>query len=288
MEDLAMSVESNVNFIPELNDQFPRKNDLIKEGDDHIRLVKKVLKNTLPGFNKALTITADSMNNFDRNVGFETDTVILKGAMRVDGSINVNGKKLTGLATPTADGDAVSWKFVKDLTTAIYNTTWPINSIYFTVDDRNPSVILGFGTWEKFGQGRVPVGTGTGVDVRNESKTFVNSGVGGNYSSVLTIDNLPSHTHQLSLDTTSGGEHRHDGGVAIRASSSQPFGKAVAHEELFSYEHHKYGEDIGTAWTSTVIGHTHSIQGNTVATGSGFGFNTQNPYIGVSMWKRTA
>ena len=283
-----MSVESNVNFIPELNDQFPRKNDLIKEGDDHIRLVKRVLKNTLPGFNKALTITADSVNNLDKNMGFETDTVILKGSMRVDGSINMNSKKLTGLPTPTADGDAVSWKFIKDLTTSIYNATWPINSIYLTVDDRNPSVILGFGTWEKFGQGRIPVGAGTGVDSRGESKTFLNNAVGGNYSSVISADNLPAHVHSLNLDTQTGGEHKHDSGVAIRSSSSQPFGKAVAHEELFSYEHHKYGEDIGTTWTSTSAGHVHRIQGNTSSTGGGIGLNIQNPYIGVSMWKRVS
>ena len=35
-------------------------------------------------------------------------------------------------------------------------------------------------------------------------------------------------------------------------------------------------------------GHTHNVNGNTGSTGSGTALNTQDPYITVYMWKRTA
>ena len=40
---------SNITQITDLNESYPLASDLISEADDHLRIIKRVLKNTFPG-----------------------------------------------------------------------------------------------------------------------------------------------------------------------------------------------------------------------------------------------
>lgn len=62
----------------------------------------------------------------------------------------------------------------------------PIGSLEFNVSGTNPSVYLGFGTWELWGAGRVPIG----VDVTQDEFNTVEK-TGGEKKHVLTIDEIP-------------------------------------------------------------------------------------------------
>ncbi|MFI8694232.1 phage baseplate protein [Dietzia maris] len=47
--------------------------------------------------------------------------------------------------------------------TGLLSRIWPVGSIYYNAtDSTNPASLLGFGTWEVFGAGRVPVGFDVG------------------------------------------------------------------------------------------------------------------------------
>lgn len=46
-----MSVESG-SYISDLNESWPNATDLVNEGDDHLRLIKQLIKQTFPGLNK--------------------------------------------------------------------------------------------------------------------------------------------------------------------------------------------------------------------------------------------
>ena len=71
----------------------------------------------------------------------------------------------------------------------------PVGSIYMNEDDdRNPAILLGYGTWESK-SGTVIIGAGTYTDSNNETKTFIAGTEGGEYSHKLTISELPAHTH---------------------------------------------------------------------------------------------
>lgn len=59
-----MPVES-VNVISDLNANYPTGQESISSGDDHIRNVKKAVKNTFPNIDKPVTVTADQLNRLE-------------------------------------------------------------------------------------------------------------------------------------------------------------------------------------------------------------------------------
>lgn len=83
---------------------------------------------------------------------------------------------------------------------------FPIGSIQIMsgVSD-NPSVLYGYGTWERTGQGKVLVGAGTGVDSNGVSQTFSDGDVIGEYVHKLTSSEMPIHQHTGGLTGPSGG-----------------------------------------------------------------------------------
>ena len=84
---------------------------------------------------------------------------------------------------------------------------WPINSIYTTMDERNPAEVMGFGTWIKFAPGRTLVGTVNVADPGGQISGGLVGPVGfnltasgstyGDYTHILTEAELPSHAHDM-------------------------------------------------------------------------------------------
>ena len=75
---------------------------------------------------------------------------------------------------------------------------FPIGSTYVTQTNTNPSTILGFGTWERL-KGKVCLGL-------DEDDTNMNAigKTGGEKTHTLTINEMPSHKHQVANTTNSG------------------------------------------------------------------------------------
>lgn len=75
----------------------------------------------------------------------------------------------------------------------IVNLIYPIGSIYMSVKNVNPSTYLG-GTWVTWGTGKVPVGVDTSqTEFATVEKT------GGEKTHRLTINEMPSHKHNLTI-----------------------------------------------------------------------------------------
>ena len=73
----------------------------------------------------------------------------------------------------------------------ILNTIYPVGSIYISVSSANPGLTFG-GTWSLFGAGKTLVGVDTGdADFNAAEKT------GGEKTHTLTIDEMPSHNHDI-------------------------------------------------------------------------------------------
>lgn len=56
-----MSVEKS-NYISQMNPLNPTSKDMLKEGDDHIRLIKESTKNTLPRFDRKISMSGEQLN----------------------------------------------------------------------------------------------------------------------------------------------------------------------------------------------------------------------------------
>tara|TARA_B100001093_G_scaffold520289_1_gene614305 strand:+ start:6276 stop:6827 length:552 start_codon:yes stop_codon:yes gene_type:complete len=130
--------------------------------------------------------------------------------------------------------------------------SYPVGSIYMSVTAATPSdvnTILGGGTWEVFGEGRVLVAHST-----TDTAFDASSGTtGGNKTTNLTVGQLPAHTHDVQYDNETNMEKQ----------SSGP--------------DHIISELDGTTLTRT-----------TTSTGNGDPVELLQPYISVYMYKRTA
>ena len=186
-----------------------------------------------------------------------------KGTALTHEEMDANFTHLGGDGTyvmPTTDGDSgqvmstngsgqVSFTTLTGVTATISNA-YPVGSIYMNCSNAtNPGTLLGFGTWESFGAGRVLIGIDSSdTDFDGAEET------GGSKTHTLTEAQLPSHRHQVgSNDSTAG------------------FGGAAGNVEFV--------QDAGTGIGNAV---------NTSFTGSGQAHTIVQPYIVVYMWKRTA
>lgn len=125
---------------------------------------------------------------------------------------NANGpnkiEPVAGLKTSGVDweqflnAEELNWMFFKiykaiedlDSRTVVAGQL-PIGSIYSNYsDNRNPGVILGYGTWVSMA-GTVVVGAGTFTDVNGEARTFTAGTSDGEYRHTLTISEMPTHAH---------------------------------------------------------------------------------------------
>lgn len=279
-----MSVETNAKFITELNEAYPRRGDLLKEGDDHMRLIKSVIKNTLPGFNRTINITSEKLNHIDSMVDTTENTLTIKGDLKVSDKKNVDlgGNIVHGVSDPVEDTDAANKQFVKKEGVGF---AWPVGAIFMTVDTRDPKDIFGFGEWEKFATGRVIIGTGSDKDANNEAKLIALNATGGTYNETLTDKQIPAHSHDgegLVLDMDESGAHAHNvrqDGKPVTAWV--PGGHGATSGGPFDTGGHVYTEEAGKHK------HTGRVTGKTSNSGGGEKHNNMMPYIGVNIWKRT-
>lgn len=180
----------------------------------------------------------------------------------------------------------------KDLIDIIY----PIGSIYMSVNSVTPSTLFG-GVWEQI-QGKFLLAS----DSNNPVGT-----TGGEATTPLTVENLPSHTHSGS--SVSAGSHSHSrGGMEIGGNFSvlNDTGNLSMTGVYYlsgNYVQNRVSVDTyrgnldnrllefraSRNWsgnTSENGGHTHTI--NVGSTGSGTAHNNMPPYLAVNIWKRTA
>lgn len=115
---------------------------------------------------------------------------------------------------------------------------YPIGSIYMSTNSTSPATLFG-GTWKALDEGRVLIGA---------NSTYPAESTGGEFTHILTIDEMPSHTHKYTWRTT--------------VNAGFAGGNQVADNN--------------------------TISGTTGATGGSQAHNNMQPYLAVYMWERTA
>jgi hypothetical protein len=111
----------------------------------------------------------------------------------------------------------------------------PVGSVYQNwSDNRNPGVILGYGTWVAV-SGVVLIGAGSYTDVTGQTRTFTAGDVGGEYDVALTVNQIPPHTHQYSSPTGGGGPNDVSGSNRNDGAQTGSTGGGQAHENMPPY-----------------------------------------------------
>lgn len=183
---------------------------------------------------------------------------------------------------------------------SVVDVIYPVGSIYCSTSSENPNKLFGVGVWERVGAGRCLVDAGEG---------FVAGSQGGSDMCQLTANELPPHSHSVSVSQS--GNHSHTRGsmnitadffAAVRSSgaSSKPASGAVYQAGTYDcrFRHMWEGSDdwgghfrfdAARTWTGeTSWNGTHSHTAQIGNTGGGNAFSVRNPYMAVYMWKRVS
>ena len=146
---------------------------------------------------------------------------------------------------------------------------YPVGSIYMSVNSTNPSTLFG-GTWSQI-QNRFLLACGS---------SYSAGATGGAATVTLTENQIPSHTHSASTNTTGAHNHGYESqkkrwaDTAISGAGSVLAGTGAQNNYAVWYG------------TDTQGDHSHTVTVNN--TGGGKSHNNMPPYLAVYIWKRTA
>ena len=153
----------------------------------------------------------------------------------------------------------------------LIDVVYPVGSIYMSVNTVSPSVLFGFGVWEKI-EDKFLLGSGT---------TYANGSTGGSADAVIVSHNHTqnSHTHRARSERRfvvvgDGANWGYTGKIKIRTDGS---GTA------YYYPH-------SDSDTGGIIEHTETAEASPIINSTGEDGTNKNmpPYLVVNIWKRTA
>lgn len=181
-----------------------------------------------------------------------------------------NADQATKADTVSYNGDYKS--FIDAFVSACLLKIYPVGSIYMSIKDVDPSTFLG-GTWERWGQGRVPVGVD--VDASDPPDTdFATAGKeGGEKQHTLTTSETPTHTHHISVKPDRSG---YSGSIYITTEQ----GSYVKYLPTANSTNNRIGLEAALGSSDSVVS-MNNIGGDKP-------HNNLQPYITCYMWKRTA
>ena len=132
---------------------------------------------------------------------------------------------------------------------------FPVGSVFFSVNNTDPSELLGYGTWILISQGRMIMGA-------NEDEEETSTG--GSMSKTIATSNLPSHTHSIATHTHQVPAHNHTGTSSSAGTHGHETGTSVAgnhgHKYTMGSSSHSHTITVNSGGS-----HTHGIKMNTLA-----------------------
>lgn len=189
-----------------------------------------------------------------------------------------------------ADKVLVSTDTYKPLVDALLELIYPVGSIYMTVDkDSDPAAFLG-GTWERWGQGRVPVGVSADA---NDSDFGKVEQQGGERKHQLTTDEMPNHRHkgQYSATQTYTNHAQKPTDPPAQAilvdqgTREVEVQYNVVKDTLSTTPYYSSGSGpVNDIFYSYKVTSTYGVADD----GGDISHNNLQPYITCYMWKRTA
>ena len=255
-----MTVETGT-YINSLNAQFPPETDALSEIDEHLKIIKSTIKNTLPNVYAAVTATPAELNtktaivSDGTNATFNTNITAAKiktlvgiSEPAITSGTDSNGDVVPSLATDISAAEVRTLIGASDVT---FLTVYPVGAIYMSVSNTTlPGDLFG-GTWASIGQGRMLVGFDDATENADSDFTTAEA-TSGSKTHTLTVNEMPAHDHT----------------VAFSVQTDM---------EIFGSSERDISELDGTTNTRT-----------TSSTGGGQAHNNMPPYLVVYMWKRTA
>ena len=158
---------------------------------------------------------------------------------------------LTTTNNATVTGDLTVGGNLTVTGTGLAEAAYPVGSIYMNINATDPNTLLGFGSWSRFGEGKMLIS-----QLSSDSDFDTGEETGGAKTHTLTIAEMPAHDHPRGGHSTPG-----------------------------------FTDDAGTGGLEGYMGGdtaSGSFDARLASQGGGAAHNNMPPYIVVYMWKRTA
>src|SRR5688500_8922875 len=167
--------------------------------------------------------------------------------------------------------------------TAAVEQAYPVSSLFMCTVPTSPAVLLGIGTWVRFGKGKALVGldeTLTTFDAVEET--------GGVKEVTLTTQQLPAHTHAIPAHTHTIPPHTHSFTASYTEGDVNGTGSSRRLDEWYwgttGIDHDKTGTTGASA--EGITGEAPAV--NSGSAGGASPHTNLQPYVVVYIWKRTA
>lgn len=268
-----MAVEHSANNISQLNQNFPTAEDFVSEGDDHIRLIKKTLKNTFPRVKDVCVVSHQQLTTLGSAVkdSISEEEVLLYNDIKL--------KKSGFVESKTASRQSEINQNTLLTLGSMINLVYPVGALYLSTVNTNPAELFGVGTWEPYAQGRTLVGVGT-----LSAKSIAGGQEFGSQNVTITEANLPPHQHGVT-GVTVGRHEGHTHGTTFDATRDN--GDNDGGEHYLRPKGQGGRDHIKTTYQSDNGGaHTHVLSGKVDVTGQGTPVDNHQPSIGTYIWKR--
>ena len=176
-----------------------------------------------------------------------------KVAYQQAGVVTAQMPNAATVPTSTNDKTLATMEWVQQLIAEATRTK--VGALYFTTNNVNPNTELGYGTWQKYAEGRAIVGHSGDVTTATPDWAKVGDNIFGSYTHILSVPEMPSHGHVVTT-----------GGVS-----------AITRGEAEGGNHKENNYGSGSR-----------VGGTAQPTGGGLPHNNVQPSIVVFIWRRTA
>lgn len=173
----------------------------------------------------------------------------------------------------------------------------PVGGLYMSTVADDPVLILKYGVWVAYAQGRAIVGVGS-----NDETVWAAGEIRGSETHTLTTSEMPTHTHsadptQFVASTDSAGTHSHRT-IADDVVFTNPLSGAEYTARQHTSSASSFNTELGGSGAVASLGPTNSAGSHqhtitidvpafeTATNGDDDGHNNVQPSIGVYVWRR--
>lgn len=289
-----MTIESS-QFINQLNTSFPRSTDLLKEGDDHIRLIKANLKNTFPNITTSISMTSDTLNYLNNSLKASPTGIVFNNSVSTTGGAGVDFSS-TDVKIGNAIGDPATFNGNSAINfntlRAIYIAMHPVGFVICTGESNtNPGTLpLLRGTgWTPYGAGRYMVSAGNGGDM---GPWGIGLGSAGDANFSVTYNNMPSHSHEMNhthhIDFFTQGMNRNNPHSHMTHGAGGSDGYHAAEVANPDSNNNFPTDNTDINHEHQVVGDTQGTRDRTGAEGGGQPITYTPAFTSAYYWKRTS
>ena len=212
----------------------------------------------------AITIAAGGGVTFSQTPVFNAGSLPLTG-LDIDGGTDIGAALVDADLMIVDDGAGGTNRksTMSRMKTYILSSVYPVGSIFISTSSTSPATSLGFGSWSRFGEGKMLVSQNS-----SDSDFDTAEETGGAKTHTLSEANLAAHTH-LTMNTGNGfGTNLENNTTGTGTTNSRG---GLGNNDYIM-------QSVSSAANA----------GKTSSTGSGTAVTHMNPYIVTYMWKRTS